>query len=299
MPGISNTDELRLPGALTLSKFVPLLKYISLTLIILALARPMLGTGKLITQREGINILFAMDISESMGASDFTLNGQSISRIDAVKHVMASFISNRKEDNVGLVLFGTNAFTGVPLTHDYKSFTQILDKINIGLAGKRTAIGDAIGISLKRLSASEKKTSIIILMTDGQHNSGTLSTESASAIASKMNVKIYTIGVGTKGDVPFTIHDPFFGKQVIQKKTDIDESGLKRIAQLTGGNYYNAGNADTLKSIYKEIDALEKTETLTETIATYKDLYPYFLAASILFLFSYITLSNTIFLRVP
>jgi len=197
-----------------------------------------------------------------------------------------------------MVVFGSNAFTQLPLTRDYNTIAFILDRLKIGAAGPRTAIGDAIGISLKRLEDIESKSNIIILLTDGKSNSGELAWQDATKIAAKRNVKIYTIGVGTKGEAPFLVND-LFGKRYVYQKVDVDLDALRAIAKQTDGSFFQAKDLKSLKTIYEMINNLEKTKVDVEKWVEYKELYPGILGAGLIFLMFYILLSNTRFLRIP
>jgi len=178
----------------TLSKFIPLFKIISLILLILALARPQWGDKKINVTTEGVNIILALDLSESMRALDFKKDKKIVTRLEAVKTVVREFIMKREGDRIGMVVFGSNAFTQLPLTRDYNTIAFILDRLKIGAAGPRTAIGDAIGISLKRLEDIQSKSNIIILLTDGKSNSGELSWQDATKIARKKGENLYHWG---------------------------------------------------------------------------------------------------------
>ncbi len=247
----------------------------------------------------GINIVLAVDLSQSMAALDFKEKGRIVNRLQAVKDVIGNFISKRSGDRIGMVVFGSHAYTQLPLTRDYNAISSILERLKIGSAGKSTAIGDAIGISLKRLKDIKSKSNVIILLTDGMSNSGALSPDTATEIAAENKVKIYTIGVGSHGKVPFLIHDPVFGDQYVYQRVDIDEDTLKDIARKTGGLYFRAENTKGLNRIYDTIDRLEKTDVKVKTYNNYKELYPYFLIPALVILGGWIFLSNTRFLSVP
>ena len=278
---------------------IPALKYSALVLMIIALARPQWGTRHISIITEGINIIMAVDISESMAALDFKQKGKIINRLQAVKGVVEKFISKRNGDRIGMVVFGSEAYTQVPLTRDYNTMVSVLDRIKIGAAGKSTAIGDAIGISLKRLEDIKSKSNIIILLTDGQSNAGELSPESAVEIAKQKNVKIYTIGVGSKGKAPYLVNHPVYGKKYVYRRVNIDEETLKDIAKRTGGQYFRAKGTAELLEIYNTIDALEKTEVKTKSYAQYKEFYIWLLLGAFLMTLLQVILSNTRFLRVP
>lgn len=278
---------------------VPFLKYTALILMIIAMARPQWGTKHVNVMSEGVNMVLAVDVSGSMEALDFKLQGKVVDRLEAVKSVINDFIKKRSGDRIGMVVFGTNAFTQLPLTRDYNTISFVLDRLKIGSAGKSTAIGDAIGISLKRLEDIKSKSNIIILLSDGENNSGELSPDVASAIAATKNVKIYTIGVGTNGKAPFKVNNAFFGERYVYQQVKIDEKTLRSIADKTGGLYFRAENTGGLEQIYETIDKLEKTEVKVKTFAEYKEFYLYFLIPALLLLILAVLLENTRYLRIP
>lgn len=282
-----------------LNWLLPLLKYGALCLMIAAMARPQWGTRNLTVLTEGINIVLAMDLSESMAALDFKQKGKVINRLEAVKGVVRKFITARDGDRIGVVVFGDNAYTQLPLTRDYNAIATILDRLEIGAAGKRTAIGDAIGISLKRLEDIESRSNIIILLTDGQSNAGELSPDAAAEIAHQKDVKVYAIGVGTRGKAPYLVKDPLWGERYIYQQVNIDEETLNAIADKTGGMYFRAENLESLQQIYGTIDQLEKTKKKVKSYAEYREYYSYLLVPAFIMLGLWITLTNTRFLKIP
>ncbi|MCF6248977.1 MAG: VWA domain-containing protein [Desulfobacula sp.] len=292
MDAISPTFMVRM------SKLIVLLKILAIVFFIIALARPQWGDKKVNVSTEGVNIILALDLSESMRALDFRKNNKIVTRLAAVKQVVTDFIMNREGDRIGMVVFGSNAFTQLPLTRDYNTISFILDRLKIGAAGPRTAIGDAIGISLKRLEDIKSKSNIIILLTDGRSNSGELSWQDATKIAVKRKVKIYTIGVGTKGEAPFLV-DGLFGQRYVYRKVDVDLDALKTIAGQTGGSFFEAGNLAALEQIYQMINRLETTKVDVQKWVEYKELYPPFVATGLILFLIYLLLINTRFLRIP
>ncbi len=284
---------------LAASRLLPLLKYLAFALMVTAMARPQWGTRQTSILTEGINLVLAVDVSESMAALDFKRDGKIVNRLEAVKGVVQDFITKRQGDRIGMVVFGTNAFTQLPLTRDYNTIAFILDRLQIGAAGPNTAIGDAIGISLKRLADIQSKSNVIILLTDGQSNSGQLSPDAAMAVAAQQGVKIYTIGVGTRGKAPFLVRDPIFGERYVYQTVNIDEEILKKIAGQTGGMYFRAEDLPGLNKIYETIDRLEKTDVKMKSFEEYRELYTYFLLPALGLLSAWILLSHTRFLRIP
>ena len=286
-------------AALRMRRLVPAIKYTVLCLMVVALARPQWGTERTEVLTKGINIILALDLSESMAALDFKEKGRVVNRLEAVKGVVQEFISKRNGDRIGMVVFGTHAYTQLPLTRDYNTMVSILDRLEIGAAGKSTAIGDAIGISLKRLADIESKSNIIILLTDGQSNAGELSPDTAGEIAVQKGVKIYTIGVGTRGKAPYLVKDPLFGERYVYQQVNIDEDSLRAIADKTGGLYFRAENLEGLQQIYDTIDAMETTDVKVNIFAEYNEIYPWLLIPALVMLPLYVTLRNTRYLIIP
>ena len=300
--GVSGTASIQDIGAslaLKIYWIIPLLKYTALCLLIVAMARPQWGTRQVSVSTPGINIVLAVDLSESMAALDFKREGKIVNRLEAVKGVIHDFVATRSGDRIGMVVFGTQAYTQIPLTRDYNTIATIMERLKIGAAGKQTAIGDAIGISLKRLEDIESKSNVIILLTDGQSNAGELTPETAAEIAVEKGVKIYTIGVGTRGKAPFLIKHPILGEQYVYQQVDMDEDTLEKIAEKTGGLYFRAENTEGLQQIYDTIGNLEKTEADVKTFAAYNEFYRYLLLPAFVLLCLWIVLSNTRYLRAP
>lgn len=293
------TADIPASPVLRLRLIVPAFKYTVLCLMVVALARPQWGTQRTEVLTEGINIILAMDLSESMAALDFKQKGHVINRLEAVKGVVQEFVAGRSGDRIGMVVFGTHAYTQLPLTRDYNTIVSMLDRLEIGAAGKSTAIGDAIGISLKRLVDIQSKSNIIILLTDGQSNAGELSPDTAAEIAVQKQVRIYTIGVGTRGKAPFLVKDPLFGERYVYQQVNIDEEALQAIADKTGGLYFRAENMSGLEQIYNTIDAMETTEVKVDIFAEYNELYHWLLIPVLILLTVYVILRNTRYLVIP
>jgi Ca-activated chloride channel family protein len=278
--------------------FLLLLRFLAISFFILSLARPQLGNTNTEILSEGINIFLNIDTSGSMKAVDMEIDKDVVTRLDAVKKVVKDFIKKRANDPIGLVVFGTEAYTQCPLTLDYNILSEFLDNLEIGVAGEQTSIGNSIGLAVNRLKDSKAKSKIIILLTDGSNTSGKLAPDKAAEIAAQFGIKIYTIGVGTSGKVPY-IENTFFGPRTYYVQSDLDEQTLKMIAQKTGGKYYRAKNTEELKKIYSDIDQLEKSEVKVKKYMEYKELFYLFLIPGLIFLMLEILLSNTRFIRLP
>lgn len=245
----------------------PVIRALALALLIFALAGPRFGRAKVKSYSEGIDIVLALDISGSMQALDFAPGN----RLDAAKEVAHAFVQSRTGDRIGLVVFASNSFTQCPLTTDYVMLERLIDEVEIGDIKDGTAVGMAIGNALNRLRAVPGKARVVILLTDGMNNTGVLDPLTAASLARQMGVRIYTVGAGTKGRVPFPIDDPLFGRTVRNVEVDLDENTLKAIADSTGGSYFRATDRASLQEVYATIDRLEKTRVETEEYIEYRD----------------------------
>jgi Ca-activated chloride channel family protein len=274
------------------------LRFIAITLFIVAFARPQEGRKKTEILSEGVDIILAIDTSGSMRALDFKKNDASVTRLSVVKDVVAQFIDSRETDRMGMVVFGGEAFTQCPLTLDQDILYSFLDKLKIGMAGDATAIGSAIGISVKRLKGLKSKSKVIILLTDGRNNAGKITPLQAAEFAKTFGIKIYTVGVGTRGKAPFMV-DSIFGKRLIYQDVDIDEDTLNKISEMTDAKYFRATDMESLKDIYEQIDKLEKSEVRVLDHSEYSELFHYFLIPGLLLLLTEIIISNSVLRRIP
>lgn len=274
------------------------LRCLALILVVTALARPQEGRKSTEILTHGVDILLAIDTSGSMQAMDFTIKNQPVDRLTIVKNVVGEFIEGREFDRMGMVVFGAEAFTQCPLTLDHNILQLFLEKLKIGLAGDSTAIGSAIGIAVKRLKELESKSKIIILLTDGRNNAGSLTPLQAAEIAKTYGIKIYTVGVGTHDKAPFMV-DGVFGGQIVYQQVEMDETTLKQISQITGGQYFRATDTHSLKKIYAQIDQLEKSEVRWIDHSEYRELFPFFLVPGLMLLLMEIGLSQTRLRRIP
>lgn len=278
---------------------IPLiLRCLAIALLVTALARPQEGRKSTEILSAGVDILLAIDTSGSMRAMDFEKNHQPVDRLTVVKNVVSEFIDSREFDRMGMVVFGNEAFTQCPLTLDHDILHSFLDKLQIGVAGDSTAIGSAIGISVKRLKDLKSKSKVIILLTDGRNNVQNITPFQAAEIAKTYGIKIYTVGVGTKGQAPFPMNTPF-GQKMLMQRVSIDEDSLKKIAEQTGGRYFRATDSDSLKQIYAQIDSLEKSEVKWIDHSEYRELFPLFLIPALLLVLTETILTQTRLRRVP
>ncbi len=232
-----------------------LFRLFALFFLIVAMARPQKSSAWQDVTTEGIDIILSVDISTSMLAEDFKPN-----RLESSKNIAIDFIEGRPNDRIGLVVFSGESFTQCPLTTDHDVLKNLFRDIRCGMLSDGTAIGSGLGTSVSRLKESTSKSKVIILLTDGSNNTGSISPLDAAKIAQTFGVRVYTIGVGTEGMAPYPFKDPF-GRIVYQNvKVEIDEKLLSNIAEQTGGKYFRAKNNNALKKIYQEIDTLEKTK---------------------------------------
>jgi Ca-activated chloride channel family protein len=269
------------------------LKMLSLLLLIIALARPQSFSSGTNVNTEGIDIAIVLDISGSMLAEDFKPN-----RLEAAKKITDKFIEGRVSDRIGLVIFSRVAFTQCPLTIDYSVLRNLLKDIKSGMLDDGTAIGNAIANGVNRLKNSDAKSKVIILLTDGVNNAGEIDPLSASEIAKAYRVRIYSIGVGTRGEAPYPVQTPF-GTRYQMVPVEIDEPLLKRISENTGGKYFRATNNKALEEIYQTIDKMEKSKVEITSYRTAAELYSkLMLPALILFLLDFL-LGKTIFRKLP
>ncbi len=248
---------------------------------------------------EGIDIVLALDCSGSMAAEDFAINGHRRNRLDIIKSVVAGFIDARKSDRLGLVAFGSRAYTVCPLTIDHDWLKQNLQRVALGMIEDGTAIGSGISSSLLRFKDSKAKSKIIVLLTDGVNNAGNIDPLTAARTAKVMGVKIYAIGAGTKGLAPFPVRDVFGNIYYQNVRIDLNEDDLRQIADVSGGKFFRATDTDSLRRTYTEIDRLEKTDIQQTGYKEYRELFGIFIAAFFVLVLTETVLANTLFLKVP
>lgn len=269
------------------------MRMIAIGFLIIALARPQSFTAGENVSTEGIDIAMLLDISGSMLAEDLKPN-----RLEAAKNVIDEFIKGRISDRIGLVVFAREAFTQCPLTIDYSVLRNLLLDIRSGMIEDGTAIGNAIANGVNRLKESDAKSRIIILLTDGVNNSGEVDPVSAAEIANTFGIRIYTIGVGTRGQAPYPVKTPF-GIRYQMVPVEIDENVLKQISETTGGQYFRATNNKALKEIYEKIDKLEKTKIEITSYKNASEKYYSWLWWGLLLLVLELGLSKTLFRKIP
>ncbi|WP_144393397.1 vWA domain-containing protein [Pleionea sediminis] len=248
--------------------------------LIIAMARPQWIGEPIELPASGRDLMISIDISGSMEAKDLSLNGQRATRLEVVKDILSDFIKKRDGDRLGLILFGENAYLQTPLTFDLMTIRHMLMESDIGLAGaSKTAIGDGIGLAVKRLKERPSENRVLILLTDGQNNAGALEPIEAAKLAKHAGIKVYTIGVGADKMI---VNDLLFGQRVVNPSEELDEDTLTAIAQMTGGQYFRARDTQELKTIYAELDKLEPIEEEGEIYRPVKELYYLPLSAALI-----------------
>jgi len=264
-------------------------------LLILTLSRPQSRTKEEELLTEGIDIILCMDISSSMLAEDFKPKN----RLEASKLVAAEFIKGRKNDRIGMVVFAGRSYTQCPLTLDYSILIKFLEEIKIGMVEDGTAIGMAIANCVNRLRDSKAKSKVIILLTDGRNNRGELDPVTAAQVAKAMDIRIYTIGAGKRGEALYPVDDPIFGKRYVRMPVEIDEDILIKISQETSGQYFRATDEKKLEEIFNEIGEMEKTKIEIKEYTRYSELFSTFLIPAMLLFLLEIILTNTRFRKIP
>ena len=274
------------------------LRLAALTLLALALARPQSGRQTQVINGEGVDIVLAFDISPSMAALDF----DPANRFEAARQVMLDFIAERTYDRIGLVIFSGQAFTQSPPTFDYEVLTGLLNEIELGLdmgLEGGTAIGMGLAQAARMLQDSTAESRVIILLTDGVNNAGQIDPLTASQAAAALNIKVYTIGVGREGKVPFPVDDPIFGYSTQMVESELDEKTLQQIADLTGGLYFRATDTDGLRQIYDQINTLEKSRVEVQVLTQYTERAVYFLFPALALLLLEFVLRTTLLRSLP
>lgn len=278
---------------------LPWIRLAAMGLLVIALARPELGLPQTVVRRKGIDIVLTLDCSTSMLAEDFRTAGGRSNRLEVVKKVAGDFIRRRPNDRFGIVIFAGRPYILAPLTWDHDWSESRLGEVEAGAIEDGTAVGSALATAVNRLRRSDVKSKVIILLTDGMNNAGTMMPETAAQAAKALKVTVYTIGAGSKGPVPYPVADQYGRKAYRNLKIDIDEGLLRNIAATTGGRYFRATDAGTLAAVFRRIDKLEKTTIEMPQYREYLPLYPYFLWIALLLIIGETVLTNTVLRRLP
>lgn len=261
--------------------------------VICALARPQKTDSWRNETTEGIDIVMALDISSSMLAEDLKPN-----RLEAAKSVATEFVSNRPNDNVGLVVFSAESFTQCPLTINHAELINLMKGVKSGMIADGTAIGSGLATAVNRIKDSKAVSKVVILLTDGSNNQGAIAPITAGEIAQTFGIRVYTIGVGSRGQAPYPFQTPY-GVQYQNIDVDIDEDVLQQIATTTGGAYFRATDTESLKSIYAEIDQMEKTRINVKEFSQKEEMFSYFVLAALCCMVLQVALRCTVLKSIP
>jgi Ca-activated chloride channel family protein len=279
-----------------IERMLPWLRGGAIVLAIVALARPQSGAALTTVSSNGVDIVLTLDVSGSMRCEDTRPR----SRLAVAKECIGRFVAGRPEDRLGLVAFASVATTRCPLTLDHDMLLRFVEDLDIAPAGEdRTALGMGLATAVNRMRASKAKSKVVVLVTDGRNNTGQLGPESAAEAARALGFKVYTIGVGSQGEVPCLVDDPQGGRRYVQVQADFDEDLLRKIAETTGGRYFRAADAEGFAKAFTEIDALEKTEIESRVRMLYTEKFTQALLPAGLLLAFELLLAGTRLRRIP
>jgi Ca-activated chloride channel family protein len=276
-----------------------LLPMVAAALMIVGLARPQRAHSRTEVTANGIDIVLGLDVSGSMQALDFLIDHRRVNRIEVVKSVVSKFIDQRPDDRIGLIAFAGAPYLVSPITLDHDWLQQNLERVTVGGADDGTAIGSAIAASVNRLRLTSAKSKVVILLTDGVNNTGKMSPLAAAEAAKAMGVKIYTIGVGVRGDAPIPIRDAAGNMRLVMAHVDVDERTLQAVADETGGKFYRATDTDSLQRIYEQINRFERTAQTVQRFERTEELYPWALMPALAILGLSLLLQQTRLRRLP
>ena len=298
----SNTDLVRAVARTRRTRwgrFLPLLRWISAALFVVALARPEVEHHQGQVRASGVDIMLGVDVSGSMQARDMLGPDGAMSRLDAAKEVVGHFVRDRGSDRIGLVAFAGQPYLASPLTLDHDWVLQQLEGLDASQAGDGTAIGSALASGVRRLDAQDAKSKILVLLTDGQNNAGKISPAAAAEAARALGVKVYTIGVGSSGEALVPVADERGHEQLVKARVDVDEASMKHVAEVTGGAFYRATDTQSLRDVYAAIDRSEKTTRTSNAFTTHDEQFAWLAAPGLFLLLGELGLSATRFRRVP
>lgn len=273
LPSVSDARDVGARPRSRVGGFLMALVLLGLALLIVALARPQLGRGRTEIETSGIDIMLSIDVSGSMEAMDFKIDGEPVNRLEVVKKVVEEFVGERPGDRIGMVAFAGRPYLVSPLTLDHDWLKKRLDEVRIGRVEDGTAIGSAIASSVNHLRDSDAKSRIMILLTDGVNNAGAANPVTAAEAAKTLGIKIYTIGAGIQGQAPMPVNDQFGRRRMAMMDVEIDEESLREIAKSTGGQYFRATDTGSLAKIYEVINELETTKRTVKKYEDYEELF--------------------------
>jgi Ca-activated chloride channel family protein len=281
---------------------------LSLALLAIAMARPQLGKSLTQVEASGIDIMVVLDVSGSMLTKDFTIGGESATRIDAIREVTRKFIEGRPNDRIGLIAFAGRPYAVSPMTLDHDWLLKNLERIKIGLVEDGTAIGSGMAAGANRLNDKRSKSRVIVLLTDGENNTGKIPPNTAAEAIKALKIHFYAIGAGINGVAPTPVFNPqngkpltdMFGNVVYQnQRVHFNEAGLKEVAKIADGQFFRATDTKSLEQIFSDIDKLEKTTVSVKKYQQYRDLFPACIMAGLGLLIAQVLLSQTIWQKLP
>jgi Ca-activated chloride channel family protein len=296
---ISLAREIARRGRSRLGWLLWMLPILAAGLMIVGLARPQRAHGRTLITANGIDIVLGLDVSGSMQALDFQIDHQRVNRIEVVKSVVSKFIDERQDDRIGIIAFAGSPYLVSPITLDHDWLQQNLERVTVGNADDGTAIGSALAASVNRLRLTQAKSKVVVLLTDGVNNTGKISPLAAAEAAKAMGIKVYTIGVGVRGDAPIPVQDAAGNRRLVMAKVDVDEKTLQAIADQTGGKFYRATDTDSLRQIYEQINRLEKSAQTVQKFEHTEELYPYAVIPALAILGLSLLLQQTRLRRLP
>ena len=307
----SSTTSLRSLGktsAARVGRFLRALFLVSLALLALAMARPQLGKSLTQVEASGIDIMLALDVSGSMLTKDFTIGGEQATRIEAIREVTRKFIEGRPNDRIGIIAFAGRPYVVSPMTLDHDWLLKNLDRLKIGLVEDGTAIGSGISAAANRLNDKRSKSRVIVLLTDGENNTGKIPPNTAAEAIKALKIHFYAIGAGINGIAPTPVFNPQNGKPITDmfgnimyqnQRVHFNEAGLKEVAKIADGQFYRATDTKSLEQIFGDIDKLEKTTVSVKKYQQYRDLFPVCIATGLGLLLAQLLLSQTVWKKLP
>jgi Ca-activated chloride channel family protein len=307
----SSTGTLRLLGkssAARAGKFLRALMLVSLAFLAIAMARPQLGKSLTQVEASGIDIILTLDVSGSMLTKDFTIGGEQATRIDAIREVTRKFIEGRPNDRIGIIAFAGRPYVVSPMTLDHDWLLKNLERVKIGLVEDGTAIGSGMAAAANRLNDKRSKSHVIVLLTDGENNTGKIPPNTAAEAIKALKIRLYAIGAGINGIAPTPVFNPQTGKPITDmfgnvmyqnQRVHFNEAGLKEVAKIADGQFYRATDTQSLERIFADIDKLEKTTVSVKKYQQYRDLFPMCIATGLGLLIAQLLLSQTIWKKLP
>jgi Ca-activated chloride channel family protein len=281
---------------------------VSLAFFAIAMSRPQLGKSLTQVEASGIDIILALDVSGSMLTKDFTIGGEQATRIDAIREVTRKFIEARPNDRIGIIAFAGRPYVVSPMTLDHDWLLKNLERVKIGLVEDGTAIGSGMAAAANRLNDKRSKSHVIVLLTDGENNTGKIPPNTAAEAIKALKIHFYAIGAGINGVAPTPVFNPQNGKPVTDmfgnimyqnQRVHFNEAGLKEVAKIADGQFYRATDTKSLEQIFNDIDKLEKTTVSVKKYQQYRDLFPVCLATGLGLLIAQLLLSQTIWKKLP